>query len=125
MWSGSRNAGVLLLLLLVLSQPIYSEGVNLTMDEYDEIMTLSTELQTELRIAKSQLEEQKATLTGQLETIQQLRTQLTTVDTRLDESRISFDRLRNDRNSLELWNNILIGTTVASLITTGLVIWLK
>src|SRR6056297_2503251 len=104
---GLKSVGALLLLFLVLSSPIYSDGVNLTWDEYNEILMLSGGLEMELEIAQTQLDEQRQTLTRQSTTIQELQTQLTTVDTRLEESEKYFSKLESERNSLQTWNNIL------------------
>ncbi|HMA77887.1 MAG TPA: hypothetical protein VKP88_01980 [Candidatus Paceibacterota bacterium] len=108
-----------------MSSPIYSDGVNLTWDEYNEILMLSGGLETELEIAQTQLDEQRQTLTRQSTTIQELQTQLTTVDTRLEESEKYFLKLESERNSLQTWNNILIGTTVTGLVTSMLLLMLR
>ncbi len=107
-----------LLLLLVPSLPIYSEGVHLTEQEYQEITTLLNELQAELNEAENELKQQQST-------IDELDNELLIVETRLDESRKYFTGLVNVNESLEFWNNILIGVAAAAVTTTGLVLWLR
>ena len=124
MWGGSRNAGraLLLVLLLCLVSPLA-----FTQDDVETMTT--TELIDEALILLDErgkrLDEREASLTQRGINLSTIELSLTRIERVASDFEEYSKSLENENESLELWNNILIGTTVASLITTGLVIWLR
>ena len=124
MWSGLRNAGrallLVLLLCLVLPSGFTQEDVETmtTVELIDEALRLLAEQEQRLESREASLEQRENNLN-------RMETSLLRIEQVSNDFENYSKSLESANDSLELWNNILIGTTVASLITTGLVIWLR